>query len=72
MSNKGQLLQDPFLNTLRGDKPRLVRTYLKSLAKVRDLGAEVLITGHGEPIIGKDRIKDDLDRMEAAVTYGRD
>lgn len=65
-------LSMPFLNTLRGDKPRLVRTYLKSLAKVRDLGAEILITGHGQPIVGKDRIKEDLDRMEAAVTYVRD
>lgn len=65
-------LSMPFLNTLRGDKPRLVRTYLKSLAKVRDLGAEILITGHGAPIIGKDRIRDDLDRIEAAVTYVRD
>ena len=65
-------LSMPFLNTLRGDKPRLVRNYLKSLAKVRDLGAEILITGHGDPIIGKDRIRDDLDRMEAAVTYVRD
>jgi alkyl sulfatase BDS1-like metallo-beta-lactamase superfamily hydrolase len=65
-------LSMPFLNTLRGDKPRLVRTYLKSLAKVRDLGAEILITGHGAPIIGKDRIREDLDRIEAAVTYVRD
>ncbi len=65
-------LSMPFLNTLRGDKPRRVATYLKSLAKVRDLGAEILITGHGEPIIGKDRIRDDLDRIEAAVTYVRD
>jgi glyoxylase-like metal-dependent hydrolase (beta-lactamase superfamily II) len=65
-------LSMPFLNTLRGDKPRRVRTYLKSLAKVRDLGAEILITGHGEPIVGKDRIREDLDRMEAAVTYVRD
>ncbi len=65
-------LSMPFLNTLRGDKPRLVRTYLKSLAKVRELGAEILITGHGAPVIGKDRIKEDLDRMEAAVTYVRD
>jgi glyoxylase-like metal-dependent hydrolase (beta-lactamase superfamily II) len=65
-------LSMPFLNTLRGDKPRLVRTYLKSLAKVRDLGAEILITGHGEPILGKERIKADLDRIEAAVTYVRD
>jgi glyoxylase-like metal-dependent hydrolase (beta-lactamase superfamily II) len=65
-------LSMPFLNTLRGDKPRLVRNYLKSLAKVRDLGAEILITGHGEPILGKERIREDLDRMEAAVTYVRD
>ena len=65
-------LSMPFLNTLRGDKPRLVRTFLKSLAKVRDLGAEILITGHGAPIIGKDRIREDLDRIEAAVTYVRD
>ncbi len=65
-------LSMPFLNTLRGDKPRLVRTFLKSLAKVRDLGAEILITGHGAPIVGKERIKEDLDRIEAAVTYVRD
>lgn len=65
-------LSMPFLNTLRGDKPRRVRTYLQSLAKVRELGAEILITGHGEPIIGKERIREDLDRMEAAVTYVRD
>jgi glyoxylase-like metal-dependent hydrolase (beta-lactamase superfamily II) len=65
-------LSMPFLNTLRGDKPRRVREYLKSLAKVRDLGAEMVITGHGEPIVGKDRIRADLDRMEAAVRYVRD
>jgi glyoxylase-like metal-dependent hydrolase (beta-lactamase superfamily II) len=65
-------LSMPFLNTLRGDKPRLVRTYLQTLDKVRSLGAEILITGHGDPIVGKDRIRADLDRIEAAVTYVRD
>lgn len=65
-------LSMPFLNTLRGDKPRLVRNYLKSLEKVRDLGAEIVITGHGEPIVGKDRIKADLDKMHAAVSFVRD
>lgn len=65
-------LSMPFLNTLRGDKPRRVRAYLKSLATVRDLGAEILITGHGEPIVGKEKIRADLDRMEAAVRYVRD
>jgi glyoxylase-like metal-dependent hydrolase (beta-lactamase superfamily II) len=65
-------LSMPFLNTLRGDKPRRVRTYLESLDKVRALGAEILITGHGEPIVGKDKIKADLDRMDAAVRHVRD
>ena len=65
-------LSMPFLNTLRGDKPRLVRNYLKALDKVRSLGAETVITGHGEPIVGARKIRDDLDRMEAAVTHVRD
>jgi glyoxylase-like metal-dependent hydrolase (beta-lactamase superfamily II) len=65
-------LSMPFLCTLRGDKPRSVRQYLKSLAKVRDLGAEIVVTGHGEPIRGADRIRADLDKIEAAVTYVRD
>jgi len=65
-------LSMPFLNTLRGDKPRRVRTYLKSLELIRDLGAEILITGHGDPIVGADKVRADLDRMHAAVSYVRD
>ena len=62
-------LSMPFLNTIRGDKPRLVVNYLKSLDKVRKLGAELLITGHGEPIRGATRIRADLDKMYDAVSY---
>jgi glyoxylase-like metal-dependent hydrolase (beta-lactamase superfamily II) len=65
-------LSMPFLNTLRGDKPRLVWTYLKSLETVRDLGAEIVITGHGEPIVGAGRIRADLDKLHAAVSWVRD
>lgn len=65
-------LSVPFLNTLRGDKPRRVRAYLEALAKVRDLGAEIVVTGHGEPIVGAERIRADLDKMDAAVRYVRD
>lgn len=65
-------LSMPFLNTLRGDKPRLVRNYLKSLEAVRDLGAEIVITGHGEAIRGKERIRADLDKLHAAVSHVRD
>lgn len=65
-------LSMPFLNTLRGDKPRLVRNYLKSLEAIRDLGAEIVVTGHGEAIVGKDRIRADLDKLHAAVSFVRD
>ena len=65
-------LSMPFLNTLRGDKPRLVRNYLKSLETIRDLGAEIVITGHGDAIVGKERIKADLNKLHAAVSYVRD
>lgn len=65
-------LSMPFLNTLRGDKPRLVRNYLKSLEIVRDLGAEIVITGHGDAIVGRDRIRADLDKLHAAVSHVRD
>ncbi|MFK4873675.1 MBL fold metallo-hydrolase [Novosphingobium sp. ZW T3_23] len=65
-------LSMPFLNTLRGDKPRLVRHYLKSLETIRALGAEIVVTGHGEAIRGADRIRADLGRMHAAVSHVRD
>lgn len=65
-------LSMPFLCTLRGDKPRLVRSYLSSLDRVRELGAEILITGHGEPIRGAETIRAALDKMHAAVSWVRD
>ena len=59
----------PNLVTVRGDKPRLVQRYLPSLDTVRNLGAELLITGHGDPIRGADKIRAAFDRMHAAVSY---
>ena len=62
-------LSMPFLNTIRGDKPRSVVRYLASVDRVRSLGAELLITGHGEPIRGAAKIRADLDKMHAAVSH---
>lgn len=59
----------PNLCTLRGDKPRSARRFLDSLDTVRGLGAELLITGHGEPIRGAAQIRADLDKLHAAVSY---
>lgn len=62
----------PNLTTIRGDKPRLVVNYLESLERVRDLGADLLITGHGDPIRGADHIRASLDKMHDAVSYVKD
>jgi glyoxylase-like metal-dependent hydrolase (beta-lactamase superfamily II) len=59
----------PNLCTVRGDKPRSVVRYLRSLETVRELGAELLVTGHGEPVRGGEKIRADLDKLHAAVSY---
>lgn len=65
-------LSMPFFCTLRGDKPRLVWNTLKSLEKLKNLNAEIIITGHGEPIRGADTIRADIDRMIGAISWVRD
>jgi alkyl sulfatase BDS1-like metallo-beta-lactamase superfamily hydrolase len=59
----------PNFNTVRGDRYRYIEPYLGSLRRVRDLEAEILITGHFDPVIGKDLIRECLDRLEAAVNF---
>ena len=59
----------PNLCTLRGDKPRSAQRFLSSLDKVRQLGADLLITGHGDPIRGAEKIRADLDKLYDAVAY---
>jgi alkyl sulfatase BDS1-like metallo-beta-lactamase superfamily hydrolase len=59
----------PNLVTMRGDRPRLVRAWQASLAQVRALDPDLVITGHGEPIRGAEHIRADLDAMEAAVGW---
>ncbi|MBK8591164.1 MAG: sulfotransferase [Sandaracinaceae bacterium] len=62
----------PNFNTVRGDRYRDPLAYLDTLDRVRALGAEVLITGHGLPIEGGALIRACLDRLEAAVRYVHD
>lgn len=62
----------PNLTTTRGDKPRSVDFWLHDLERVRDLNADLLITGHGEPIRGAEKIRADLDKMHAAVSFVRE
>ncbi|WP_164857135.1 MBL fold metallo-hydrolase [Sphingomonas crocodyli] len=59
----------PNLCTIRGDRYRFAEPYLSSLRRVRDLEPELLITGHFEPIVGRDLIRTCLDRLHDAVSY---
>jgi glyoxylase-like metal-dependent hydrolase (beta-lactamase superfamily II) len=59
----------PNFNTIRGDRYRQFEPYLQSLRRIRALDPELLITGHFEPIVGRDLIRACLDRLEAAVDY---
>jgi alkyl sulfatase BDS1-like metallo-beta-lactamase superfamily hydrolase len=65
-------LHVPNLATVRGDKQRLAMEYVRSLDRVAALGAHMLITGHGQPIVGAQQIADSLARMRAAAVYVHD
>lgn len=62
----------PNLVTMRGDRYRDATTVIESIERVRDLGAQVLLTGHFGPITGKDRIHTELTRLRDAVAYLHD
>jgi len=62
----------PNFYTARGDRQRSVPGWL---AECRDLLAqepELLVTGHEQPIVGRDRIRADLMKIHDAVSYIHD
>lgn len=62
----------PNLYTLRGDKIRYVQWFIDGVQRVIDLNAEVLITGHGDPLRGAAEIRRQLTRIRDAVQYLKD
>jgi len=62
----------PNFYTLRGDRLRSVPAFLRELQKLIDLGPEVLITGHGDPLRGAAAIREALSRIRDAVRYMHD
>jgi alkyl sulfatase BDS1-like metallo-beta-lactamase superfamily hydrolase len=65
-------LHVPNLYTVRGDKLRSALRYVESVDRLRALEPEVLITGHGDPIRGAERIHADLTRLRNAVEWVHD
>lgn len=59
----------PNINTIRGDRYRFIEPYLESVKRVQALEPEMLITGHFEPIVGRQLIHDSMQRLYDAVDY---
>jgi alkyl sulfatase BDS1-like metallo-beta-lactamase superfamily hydrolase len=59
----------PNLNTLRGDRYRMVEPYLAALRTLRGLRPSMLVTGRYEPIAGRRLIDRSLARLHDAVAH---
>ena len=59
----------PNLYTIRGDKYRFADAYIETVEMLRDLQPEMLITGHFDPISGREHIARELTRLRDAVAY---
>jgi alkyl sulfatase BDS1-like metallo-beta-lactamase superfamily hydrolase len=64
--------QLPHLYTIRGDRQRSARQFIRSIQTIIDLAPELLVTGHGEPIAGADIIRDDLARLRDGTAWIHD
>jgi alkyl sulfatase BDS1-like metallo-beta-lactamase superfamily hydrolase len=62
----------PNFYTIRGDRDRSVPGFLRDVQRLIELDAELLVTGHDEPIAGRERIRADLCRIRDAVRYIHD
>jgi len=62
----------PNLVTMRGDRYRDALAYVDSLDRVLALGAERLLTGHFDPIVGADRIAEEISAMRDATQWVHD
>ena len=62
----------PNLYTLRGDKIRSAMRFIAAVDRVRELDPELLVTGHGDPIRGRDEIRTGLTRIRDATQWLHD
>lgn len=62
----------PNLVTIRGDRYRDALRYVETLDVLRGLDADVLLVGHGGPVVGREVIRTELERMKAAVLHVHD
>lgn len=62
----------PNLYTLRGTRPRWALDYVKALDLALELGPELLLPGHGEPVVGREEVRRSLQKYRDAILYVHD
>lgn len=62
----------PNLVTIRGDRYRDPLRYVATLDRLLALDAETLLVGHGGPVVGRDVVRRELERMKGAVLHVHD
>ena len=62
----------PNFHTIRGDRLRFALPYIAACDTMLALEPDLLLTGHFDPIIGKELIRDELKRLRDAVQYVHD
>jgi alkyl sulfatase BDS1-like metallo-beta-lactamase superfamily hydrolase len=62
----------PNFYTIRGDRDRSIPMFLRDIQRLIDLEPELLVTGHDEPIRGREQILRDLGKIRDAVRYIHD
>lgn len=62
----------PNLYALRGSPPRWPLDFIASLDRALAFEPELLLPGHGEPVIGKDRIRQTLTQYRDAIRFVHD
>jgi len=62
----------PNLYAIRGTKPRWALDWIKSLDTILALKPEIVLNGHGEPIVGNAEITRRLTRYRDAIQYVHD
>ena len=62
----------PNLVTIRGDRYRDPLKYVETLDLLAGLDAQLLLTGHHGPVVGRDVIRSEISRMRGAVLHVHD
>jgi len=62
----------PNLYAIRGTKPRWALDWIQSIDKVLELKPDIVLNGHGDPIVGNQEITRRLKRYRDAIQYVHD